>query len=401
MSILSQRYISKTEVIRENTGKVDIGIYKRDGSEVIINFKSEGMQITALGASGSGKTETLRRIAAEFFRKNKDSYVFVIDRKDTRDPPYMEYYFLEENENLKSYLKKFDKEVYTLPTKRFIPRPKTKLGENETEFKIPYSMLNIDMIREFFNINITTRYYRRVYDILREFKHNLKKSKRNPLETLINSIRTIEASSRDGPESVMNYAIDVFNSLINDKLFGNQEFEPEKDAINVLDLRPSKREVLTSHEDIFYVGAWINMIYEWWTGIPKAKRPKVLLVIDEAHNYFRRDTWTLAKENLTKLLREGRVQGFSVVLATQFMRNVDPSILEGTRWWLLIGYLTSSRDKNYICDLSRTKRKDLKVAIATTPKEEMKLRKKMRGRGWVIFQSGLPWEVVYYVAPTK
>jgi len=143
------------------------------------------------------------------------------------------------------------------------------------------------------------------------------------------------------------------------------------------------------------------MIYEWWTGIPKAKRPKVLLVIDEAHNYFRRDTWTLAKENLTKLLREGRVQGFSVVLATQFMRNVDPSILEGTRWWLLIGYLTSSRDKNYICDLSRTKRKDLKVAIATTPKEEMKLRKKMRGKGWVIFQSGLPWEVVYYVAPTK
>ena len=102
MSILSQRYISKTEVIRENTGKVDIGIYKRDGSEVIINFKSEGMQITALGASGSGKTETLRRIAAEFFRKNKDSYVFVIDRRDTRDPPYMEYYFLEENENLKS-----------------------------------------------------------------------------------------------------------------------------------------------------------------------------------------------------------------------------------------------------------------------------------------------------------
>ena len=401
MSILSQRYASKTELIRENTGKVDIGIYKRDNSKATIDFKSEGMQITALGASGSGKTETLRRIAAEFFRKNKDSYVFVIDRKDTRKPPYMEFSFAEENTELKPFLEKYNEDTYTLPTKRFIPRPKVKLGENEVEFKIPYAMLNIDMIREFFNINITTRYYRRVYDILREFKHNLKKNQKNSLEVLIKSIRTIEASSREGPEAVMSYAIDVFNSLINDKLFGNQQFEPEKDKINVLDLRPSRREVLTSHEDIFYVGAWICMIYNWWTDIPKRERPKILLVIDEAHNYFRRDTWTLAKENLSKLLREGRVQGFSIVLATQFMRNVDPSILEGTRWWLLIGYLTSSRDKNYICDLSRTKRKDLKVAIATTPKEEMKLRKKMRGKGWVIFQSGLPWEVIYYVAPTK
>lgn len=128
------------------------------------------------------------------------------------------------------------------------------------------------------------------------------------------------------------YALDDWG-LFNVKV-GNMEISevtPDKylreGYLTIVDLRYSMEDIYSQCAFIYHI---LDTVFRWKreSRIRGESTPDVFIVIDEAHNYFpqkgllEEESVRLIAGKLQKIAREGRKEGLSLILATQFPRDV-------------------------------------------------------------------------------
>lgn len=120
--------------------------------------------------------------------------------------------------------------------------------------------------------------------------------------------------------------------------------------VTIFDLSAVPREILQ-----ILVGALLRIVYDalyWARNLSEGGRERPLLVVlEEAHAYLRRDEESTSARMIKKIVREGRKYGVGVMVVSQRPSEIDPTVLSqcGTLFALR---LSNSLDRSQISGAS-------------------------------------------------
>lgn len=116
--------------------------------------------------------------------------------------------------------------------------------------------------------------------------------------------------------------------------------------ITIFDLSDVPSEIMQS-----IVGSLLNITYEalFWGQTLKngGKQQPLLVVLEEAHNYLKSDTHSIASRTVQRIAKEGRKYGVGLLLVTQRPSELDETILSqcGT---IIALRMNNSKDRSFV-----------------------------------------------------
>ncbi len=154
-------------------------------------------------------------------------------------------------------------------------------------------------------------------------------------------------NNKQHPNEQINVPYDVFSKMrrFNLKIKKTDDLDIISNLSNGLIIDLSRQDDLTERQ--IAMKLFLAQLLE--AGKSKRLKSKVVLFIDEAHNYVPSVYKSFCKEEILRIAREGRKYGFTLCLISQRPRWVDPTALSQCGN-IFIFRIQNSEDKRHIFD---------------------------------------------------
>jgi len=166
----------------------------------------------------------------------------------------------------------------------------------------------------------------------------------------------------------------------------------DNDKINVIDFSANSR--LTIEEKKLIFRKVIEYLKEEY---PQRKETAVFVVGDEIQRYLDDHT---GRKLISSVFREGRSVQINFFSATQYLHSLPSELAFGAAHIAILGFLSSADDVRLLKKLIPDFELKYRQPLARTPAEVERLRKELRGRGYLITNKMLTERVQFRPSQT-
>ena len=322
-----------------STGSIRIGKLIGTNVEVKIKLNSLARHLAILAATGSGKSNTVAVLSSRIAEIGGSVLIF----------DYHGEYFESDIPKLNNIIPKIN-----------------PLNLTVSEFA------TLLQIRE--NATIQYRIFRRAYkEFIEEVKQGLQEGTLSYTDLnekfapmLEEKVSKMETKSRkDSRDEVLNKIedfVDKYSDII-DFTFGDVINKLKLGMVNVVNLSSLDEDAIDAIV-AHYLRRILNARKENKVKGKGGLKFPIIIVIEEAHVLLSKDTNTLTKEWASRIAREGRKFGVSLVIVSQRPKGLDENILSQMTNKIILK-MVEPTDKKYVLETSDNLSEDLVEGLSS------------------------------------